>query len=185
MMDNWKDNYLKEEYFKLQDQYEDYDRRALQIEGWVGAESLAGLALGIDSDTSANGLTRLVIASISLCFWYLESMWKLFQYAIGDRIRIIEAHFRKDEDVIVKDPEPLQIYNWWFHSYSRDEAIYPYEQDYRPQSKCRRLWNAGNQSFVHLPYSLIIFICGVLFILQKFEYLKPYLREVYDRTYRV
>ena len=169
-MENWKDTFLKEEYFKLQDQYEDYDRRALQIKGWIGAGALAGLALGLDSDTSANGMTWLVIASVSLCFWYLEAVWKLFQYSISDRIRVIEAHFRNDDDVIIKNPDPLQIYNWWFRSYSRDEPIYPYEESFRPQTKVRRLLSAGMQPFVQLPYSLIIVICGLLFILQKASY---------------
>lgn len=161
------DEFLKEEYFKLQDQYEDYDRRALQIKGWIGAGSLAGVALGLDSETSANGLTWILIACISICFWYLESVWKLFQYALADRIRIIEAHFRNDQEILIKNPDPLQIYNWWFRTYQSDEPIYPYEEKFRPQTKKHRLLAAARQSFVHLPYSLIVIICILLFILQK------------------
>ncbi|WP_447884678.1 hypothetical protein [Serratia fonticola] len=153
------DQFLKDEYLKLQDQYEDYDRRALTIKGWISAASVAGFALGIDSGKNINVSTLIAIALIALCFWYLESTWKLFQYAIRDRIRIIEAHFRKDERILFKNPLPLQIYHWWFKSYSQDLPIYHHESGYRPSSKRKRLLKAACQPFVHLPYSLIILIC--------------------------
>lgn len=153
------DQLLRDEYLKLQDQYEDYDRRALTIKGWISAASIAGFALGIDSGKHVNVATLIAIALIALCFWYLESSWKLFQYAIRDRIRIIEAHFRKDERILFKNPQPLQIYHWWFKSYSQDLPIYPHESEYRPSSKGKRLLKAAFQPFVHLPYSLIILIC--------------------------
>jgi len=156
------DNYLKDEYFKLQDQYENYDARALQIKGWIAGGSIAGLALGISSDPDSMRLILLVVISISLCFWYLESKWKMFQYAMSDRIRVIEAHFRNDNEILIKDPAPLQIYNWWFKSYVKDEPIYKHETN-RPQSKMARLWRAARQTFVHLPYSLIIALCVLIY----------------------
>ncbi|MCZ8119214.1 MAG: hypothetical protein O9295_14425 [Microcystis sp. LE18-22.4A] len=163
-IDDVKNSFLKDEYFKLQDQYEDYDRRALQIKGWISAGSIAGFAIEINSKTY-NSPTLLIIATISLCFWYLESMWKMFQYSIIDRIRIIEAHFRNDQEILIKNPAPLQIYNWWFRSFSKDEPIYSYEK-HRPRSKLIRLWAAGKQTFVHLPYSLIILICIALYLVE-------------------
>lgn len=92
-------------------------------------------------------------------------MWKMFQYSIIDRIRIIEAHFRNDQEILIKNPAPLQIYNWWFRSFSKDEPIYSYEK-HRPRSKLIRLWAAGKQTFVHLPYSLIILICIALYLVE-------------------
>lgn len=161
-----RDSLLKEEYFKLQDQYEDYDRRALQIKGWIGGGAVAVLALGIGGTTFQNGIFLLLIATISATFWYLETKWKLFQYALSDRIRIIEAHFRQDEEILFKDPVPLQIYNWWFSTYSQDQPIYPYEREFRPATKRKRYLGAGFQTFVHLPYSLIILWRIVLFALK-------------------
>lgn len=163
-MDNSNDNFLKDEYLKLQDQYEDYDRRALQIKGWIGAASVAGFALGTDPEKNIATFTFISIALIAACFWYLEATWKTFQYAIADRIRVIEAHFRQDADILFKDLKPLQIYHWWFLSYSKDLPIYEYEGKYRPSDKSARLWKAARQPFVHLPYSLIIVLCLLLFL---------------------
>ena len=157
------DAFLKDEYLKLQDQYEDYDRRALQIKGWIGAAAVAGFALGIDSHKNVDNRTLLIIAAISLCFWYLEAKWKTFQYAISDRIRILEAHFRGDEDVLMKNPKPFQIYNFWYRSYADDQPIYEYEKQFRPTSGIKRFIVAATQSFVHLPYSLIVAICCIMY----------------------
>lgn len=165
------DAFLKDEYLKLQDQYEDYDRRALQIKGWVSAAAIAGFALGIDANKQIESRTLLVISSFALCFWYLEAVWKTFQYAISDRIRILEAYFRGDTAILITDPKPFQIYHWWFKSYMYDQPIYPYEAEHRPSKKNARFVNAAVQSFVHLPYSLIILICLGL-------YFWPMAREV-------
>lgn len=162
------DAFLKDEYLKLQDQYEDYDRRALLIKGWIGAGSVAGFALGTNADKHITLLTLVSIALIACCFWYLEAKWKTFQYAISDRIRLIEAYFRKDPDVLFKDPAPLQIYSWWFKSYSNDEPIYEYERSYRPVNHRTRLKNAAFQDFVHLPYSLIIALCILMGLIELF-----------------
>jgi hypothetical protein len=145
-------DFLKDEYFKLQDQYEEYDSRALQIKGWIGAGSVAGLAIGLNPDNSDGGIVWILISAISACFWYLEAKWKLFQYALRGRIKLIEAYFRsgngqlKDSD---NEPAPLQIYESWFEYYD---------------SSLRSLFWAAGQSFVHLPYSLIILICLVMYL---------------------
>ena len=145
-------DYLKDEYFKLQDQYEEYDSRALQIKGWIGAGSVAGLAIGLDPTKSGSGLIWIVISAIAACFWYLEARWKLFQYALRGRIRLIEEYFRSGAGTSgrpTKAPEPLQMYKSWFENYN---------------SSFQSLRWAALQSFVHLPYSLIILICTGLFL---------------------
>ena len=38
----------------------------------------------------------MFVTVIALVFWYLEAKWKLFQHALADRIRVIEAYFRDD-----------------------------------------------------------------------------------------
>jgi len=158
-METWQRDYLKEEYFKLQDQHEDYDRRALQIKGWVGAGAIAGIAIGFDPQKSGIGLIWIFIAILSGCFWYLEAKWKVFQYAIADRIRMIEAYFRGDDKILISNLKPLQIYNWWYKSYSKDTPIYKYEKKYRPQSLRLRIKKAALHDYVMLPYLLIILIC--------------------------
>ena len=45
LTDDQRRNYLKEEYLFLQSQYEDYDKRSLQIKGWVSTGAAAGIAL--------------------------------------------------------------------------------------------------------------------------------------------
>ena len=86
----------------------------------------------------------------------------MFQYALSDRIRIIEAYFRNDPEILVKEPFPFQIYHWWFLSYVIDEPIFEYEKKSRPQSHYTRLWKAMKQRFVLIPYVPIILICLIL-----------------------
>lgn len=167
-MESWQRDYLKEEYFKLQDQYEDYDRRALQIKGWVGAGAIAGIAIGLDPTKSGSGLIWFFIAILSTCFWYLEAKWKVFQYATSDRIRIIEAYFRGDNEILFKDLKPLQIYHWWYKSYLKDAPIYQYENDYRHKSLKFRIKKAAFQDYVMLPYLLIIFACFAMLALEAY-----------------
>lgn len=168
-MTDQNDSFLKDEYLKLQDQYEDYDRRALLIKGWIGAGSIAGFALGTNGDKPITFLTLFSIALIASCFWYLEAKWKTFQYAIASRIRVIEAHFRNDPDILFKNPAPFQIYNWWFKSYAKNNPIYKYEQYYKPVSRFVRLKKAAFQDFVHLPYSLIITLCLLMGLINLFS----------------
>jgi hypothetical protein len=49
---------------------------------------------------------------------------------MADRIRIIEAYFREDEEVFVKNPVPFQAFHQFYLSYGRDKPIYEY---YRPR----------------------------------------------------
>jgi hypothetical protein len=156
-----RNTYLKDEYLFLQSQYEDYDKRSLTIKGWVSTGSAAALALAFNAAYKAGVYIPIMLAVIVSVIWYLEAYWKLFQYALGDRIRIIEAYFRNDPDIMFKDPEPFQIYNWWFKSYSKDLPIYPYEKEFRPKARSVRLRQAAMQKFVCLPYIPILILCVV------------------------
>jgi hypothetical protein len=97
----------------------------------------------------------------------IEAYWKVFQYASADRIRIIEAYFRNDPDILIKDPDPFQIYHWWFKSYAYDKPIFPYElkDSTRPKTLSERLWRAALHSYVCLPYLPILVLCAVSFII--------------------
>ena len=154
-----KIEFLKDEYLLLQNQYEDYDKRSLQIKGWVSSGAIAGLALGFSTSEDLAYVIPIITAIIVVITWYLEAYWKIFQYALSDRIRSIEAFFRNDQDILQKEIAPFQIYNSWFSSYTKDNPIYPYEQTKRPVKFHKRLKNAAFQRFVLLPYFPIILLC--------------------------
>lgn len=107
------------------------------------------------------------MAVISIVFWYLEAHWKIFQYALGDRIRVIEAHFRGDTEILIKDPVPFQVYGSWLNSYSNDVALYQWEKDrgYRPKPKWKRIAHVATAQFVCLPYVVIVILSTVTFAL--------------------
>lgn len=149
--------YLKDEYVLLQNLYEDYDRRSLTIKGWMSVASVAGIGLGFGEHGSPR--IWLVVAATALCIWYLEGRWKLFQHGLRDRIRILEAAFRGEADILVKDPAPFQIYSWWFKSTRYDTPIYPYETATRPRPFIWRLLTMMVQDFVFLPYLPIVAFC--------------------------
>lgn len=160
LTDDQRRSYLRDEYLFLQTQYEDYDKRSLTIKGWASSGATAALALAFNVSYGPAILVPAIVAVIVAVIWYLEAYWKLFQYALSDRIRIIEAYFRSDPDVLVKNPDPFQIYNWWFRTYAFDEPIFPYERDNhtRPKSHYIRLLHAAFLPFVCLPYLPIIIL---------------------------
>ena len=133
---------LRDEYLKLQDQYEDFDRRSLTIKGWVSAGAAIAFANGFKTSEPFSVGAWLAIGSIALCIWYLEARWKQFQYALAGRIQELEAHFRGEEP----EPFPLQMYASWFRNYRRGHGR-------------SSLWAAARQDFVMLPYVLIVLIC--------------------------
>nr|VFK55559.1 MAG: hypothetical protein BECKTC1821F_GA0114240_100726 [Candidatus Kentron sp. TC] len=146
-METWLRHYLKEEYFMLQNQYEDYDRRALHIKGWIGAGAIAGIAIGFDSEKP--NIIWILISILSGCFWWLEAKWRVFQRSNDARIRSIEAYFRGEDEILIKDLKPLQIYHCWYKSYVDDNPIYEYEKKYRPKSITSRIIKECHTRFCH------------------------------------
>jgi hypothetical protein len=156
--------YLKDEYLFLQNQYEDYDKRSLVIKGWVSAGSFAAMALAFNSAHKYAYFIPIFIIVLSGVFWYLESYWKLFQYALQARIKVLEAEFRDDHARIYRSPDPFQIFDWWFKGYRRKMAIYHNEQEQGPEPRIG-LIDTATQQFVFLPYLVIILLCVISFIL--------------------
>jgi hypothetical protein len=167
MTEDQRRSYLRDEYLLLQNQYEDFDKRSLTIKGWVSSGAIAALALSFSSSHKLAPVMPIIVALIVAVIWYLEAYWKLFQYALADRIRIIEAYFRNDPDILIKKPDPFQIYHWWFRSYSKDEPIYDYEREgnLRPKRHSERLRRTALHRFVYLPYSPILVLCAASFII--------------------
>lgn len=114
-MNEHQENLLKEEYFFLQQAYEDFDRRALLIKGWSVTLSLGGIAIAFQE-----GSIQILILSglVALLFWVLEAMWKLFQYCNSVRIREIESYFRGDIEYLT----PLQAYSTWFKTFQESKS---------------------------------------------------------------
>ena len=159
--DDKRRDYLRDEYLFLQGQYEDYDKRSLTIKGWVSTGAAGALALSFSGGYTGKAVVPIMTAVIVLSVWYLEASWKLFQYALSDRIRVIEAYFRGDPDIHEKTPAPFQIYHAWFRSFANDQPIYEYEERFRPRSRLLRWIDAARQPFVCLPYLLIVALCAV------------------------
>ena len=165
MSEEQRRGYLKDEYLFLQGQYEDYDRRSLTIKGWVTSGAVAALALAFNSSYQREAIVIPVMVAVVICIiWYLEAYWKVFQYALADRIRIIEAYFRNDQEILFKNPEPFQIYHWWFKSFAYDQPIFAYERETRPRSRALRLYRAAFQRFVMLPYLPLLLFCVAIFV---------------------
>ena len=175
LTDEARRSYLKDEYLFLQAQYEDFDRRSLTIKGWFSGGAVAAFALTFNTPSPYTYFVPLSVLSIACVFWYLETYWKLFQYGLSDRIRVIEAYFRNDQDILVKSPDPFQIYNWWFRSYSRDEPIYDYERkgpNKRPRPRHQRFWQIAFQRFVCLPYVVFAVLSASVLVSLAFTDLK-------------
>lgn len=148
---------LKDEYLFLQNQYEDIDRRTITIKGWIGTGAVTALAISLNSSQRISLFIPIIVIVVAAVFWYLEAYWRLFQYAFQDRIRVIEAYFRDDPNILIKSaPQPLQIYDFWFRSYREDKPIYESEKAFRPQTFNKRLWRAASHRYVYVLYVTII-----------------------------
>jgi hypothetical protein len=157
--DRDRSDLLKAEYLLLQNHYEDFDKRTLTIKGWIAAGATAALAIPFGNNSKHAYFVPISIMIIAASFWYLEAHWKVFQDAIGDRIRIIEAYFRANSDILDRNPFPFQAYYQFSISYEDDKPIYrkvsgqPEEE--RGRSKYRRLAKKASESYVFMPYAVI------------------------------
>lgn len=143
-MDQQDRGFLKDEYLKLQDQYEDFDRRSLTIKGWVSAGAAVAIVAGLKDEGSFGIVQWLIVAALAATFWYLEARWKQFQYALAGRLKELERYFRGEGP----EPKPLQIYSSWFTHYKK-------------ATERSALWPAARQDFVMLPYVVIIAVCMI------------------------
>lgn len=173
--------YLKDEYILLQNLYEDFDRRSLTIKGWIATGAVAALAISLTNGKPYTvRYVPLIMVLIAATFWFLEATWKQFQYAFRDRIRSIEAYFRDESYILVKDIKPFQAYHSWTVSLLHDTPIYGYETEEgvaeskkkgerhglaRPAHRAIRFARIALEPFVCLPYVLIIAISIASFVM--------------------
>lgn len=102
---------IKEEYFFLQSQIEEFDKKALQIKQWSVTIALAGIGTAY---WKAVPELLLLSAFSALAFWLLEAQWKSFQQAHRGRVDLIERFMQVPGQEIV----PLQISVSWAHQYN-------------------------------------------------------------------
>jgi hypothetical protein len=148
--------FLKDEYVLLQNQYEAFDQRSLTIKGWISAGSIGAIAVGLSGKTPHGELIWPVTALLALCFWYLEARWKTFQYALRDRICLIEKIFHKHFGSA--ELAPFQIFRAWFDSRGRQLPAT------RPTPPVTSTLKAALLDFVMLPYVLFIGVCLIAWI---------------------
>ncbi|MCE6073837.1 hypothetical protein [Agrobacterium vitis] len=124
---------LEEEYKFLVNRWDDYDRRALTIKGWVSAGALIGV-INIKPDTSH----YIIITGLAIVIsaWFNEAIWKSWQHANQHRIHLLERYFRGED---TPDLKPFQVHKSWgestpdprtlcaiFPEMMRLSAIFPY-----------------------------------------------------------
>lgn len=79
--------FLRQEYFHLQESIESFDEKALTIKAWSVTLSMAGIGAAF---TAQMPLLLLLSSGASLLFWIIEGSWKTFQQANYYRVRKIE-----------------------------------------------------------------------------------------------
>lgn len=98
---------LQAEYILIQNHYEAYDARALQLKALATPLLGAGIAVGLDKSLPLV-LWGTIVAALAL--WSLEVYWKSFQYSHAARIRALESWFKAPGDLTFP---PFQICASW------------------------------------------------------------------------
>ena len=136
---------LEQEYFHLQRQVEDFDKRMLTIKAWSITFSFAAIGAAYSVQQP---LVLLVASGSAFVFWMIEILWKTFQYAHYKRIHQIEDYYKGAETEI----NPLQIGKTWSKSF-----------------RTRRLKNFLRILFwphVYLPHIIVVIAGLILYYLE-------------------
>ena len=80
--------FLRQEYFQLQEAIEKFDEKALTIKAWSVTISMAGIGAAF---TETVPILLLLSAVASMLFWVTEALWKTFQQSHYPRIYEIET----------------------------------------------------------------------------------------------
>ena len=140
-------DFLREEYFHLQMVLENYDQKSLLIKAW----SVSLCMMGIGASFLFSEPIILLLASLSaLLFWYIEALWKAFQYAYYPRVFEIERYFSGKFDKPITSPH---ISNSWTFAWQKMGV--------------RGLAEALIWPHVFLPHGLLFFGGIVLFIIMR------------------
>ena len=149
MTDTEKIPLLKDEYLFLEKAYEDYDARLMTIKGWGATVAIAAIGLGFYQ----NSYLWLFAAGASVVFWYLESIWKVYQNNYATRIKTLECAFRENQFSKIA---PFQIYNSWWES---DQKV---RKETKQLTFLRTMWNPN----IFFPHVVTAFVSVGLFVLE-------------------
>ncbi len=131
---------ISNEYLKLQDIVEDFDRRALTIKSWSITLSMAGIGAGILKDNA----TIILLSSLTaMLFWIIEALWKTHQQHLYSRIYEIERAIRDKKTI-----PPFQIASTWSSSF-------------QTKNKHFHIWKVIWWPHIFLPHFAII-IGGII-----------------------
>ena len=133
---------LKDEYLFLEQDYEDIDKKCLNIKGW----NITLVAVLIVAGLEFSGILFAVGAFASFVFWYIEAYYRGLTFFIQIRIKMIEKAFRNNDCVSVT---PFQLYSTWEKKFD----------DCGSQTK-----NYISRPHVFLPHLFITVICLILFV---------------------
>ena len=133
---------LKDEYIFLEQDYEDIDKKCLNIKGW----NITLVAVLIVAGFEFSGILFVVGAFASFVFWYIEAYYRGLTFFIKIRIKMIETAFRNNGYLSMT---PFQLYSTW------EKKFY----------ECgSQTTNYFFKSHVFLPHLFITIICLILFV---------------------
>lgn len=133
---------LKDEYLFLEQDYEDIDKKCLNIKGW----NVTLVAVLIVAGFEFSGILFVVGAFASFVFWYIEAYYRGLTFFIKIRIKMIETAFRTNGDLSLT---PFQLYSTW------EKKFY----------ECgSQTTNYFFKSHVFLPHLFITIICLIFFV---------------------
>jgi uncharacterized protein (DUF1810 family) len=140
---------LRAEYLLIQNMYEAFDQRALSLKSLATPLLGAGVAIGVKEQAAT---ILVATALVALCLWFLEGLWKSFQYCLVPRIKTLEAWFRGPESA---GTPPFQVYAAWHVSWAGG------------YSKLTRVFRIMLEPFVSLPYAIIVILSLGLAIVSR------------------
>ena len=138
-------DFLRQEYFQLQQTVETFDQKALTIKAWSVTFSMAGVATAFANHDAA---LLLLSAIASLLFWLIEGHWKLFQQAYYPRIKEIEALMAGKP---VDNPSSPWIARSWSEAWRSYQLVFVLKWPH-----------------VFLPHAIVVVGCVVLWVLNRY-----------------
>jgi hypothetical protein len=109
-------DFLRQEYFHLQNSVEDFDKRSLTIKSWSVTSSLAAIGFALKEERP---VLLLVGSASALLFWVIEAIWKSYQQAHYPRIRAIEDFMRGGSSTELSSPSIMRSWSksWRWNSF--------------------------------------------------------------------
>jgi hypothetical protein len=115
-MDSSNSEFLRQEYFRLQETVESFDERALTIKSWSITLGMGGIGAAF---LEGHSIILLLSGLAALLFWLTEGFWKSFQQAYYPRIQHIEVMTKEGRSAELSSPF---ISSAWMEAWKRDRV---------------------------------------------------------------